>query len=214
MLADVRQAVVAVRGVGARSVRVHGVTVLLDMRSDAQQVTPESKTTQGQPSGGAATTRKRDDELTSKQRRSRRRLRMRIHQRAQDERFAQSQGDDMETSSVWDTVSNERLAENASGRQNNPSIEFIEAQPQGKSLCARRRKKGPSTDKADGQLARVATSGPSGGVRGGEVGGYKPRQTWPTPSESKCAGDAKTDDPRVHPAERRSPPGATDAEPG
>ena len=201
MLADVRQAVIAVRGVGARSVRVHGVTVLLDMRSEAQHATPESKTTQGQPSGGAAKTRKRDDELKSKQRRSRRRLEARVKMRAEQEQQAHLQGDDMETSEY--EYSEEKLA--AMRELNRPPPHVVELMKEHYAKSPRqvgRHVRGPSTKAAE-QPARVATSGSRGEVRGEEVGGHGPQQTWPTPAESKmelrCPKSPASDAPRQDP---------------
>ncbi len=78
-LADIRRAVDCVRGSGARSVKVHGVIVYLDNqhRGPGQLPNPRSMTP-AVGAEGAATTRRPDAELNSKQRRSRRRLDERI----------------------------------------------------------------------------------------------------------------------------------------
>jgi len=78
-LADVRSAVDRVRGSGALSVKVHGVIVFLDKKESVPcQLPTPPPMTPAADSDGAATTRKPDELLTSRQRRSRRRLEARI----------------------------------------------------------------------------------------------------------------------------------------
>jgi len=84
-LDEVRRAVLAMSGTGARSVSKHGIVVYLDKELTLPQ--PSSRVRpvpipaqEGAPS--AATTRPEDDTSTSKQRRSRRRLQERLEQRA------------------------------------------------------------------------------------------------------------------------------------
>ena len=82
-LAEVRRAVDALTGSGARSVKVHGLIVYLDKGGAAR---PAAKPQPMGPAGaqlsdGAAMPRKRDDELNARQRRSRRRLDERVARR-------------------------------------------------------------------------------------------------------------------------------------
>ena len=78
-LADVRAAVDRVRGSGTLSVKVHGVIVFLDKKESVPCRLPTPPPmTPAADSDGAATTRKPDELLSSRQRRSRRRLEARI----------------------------------------------------------------------------------------------------------------------------------------
>ena len=98
-LADVRRAVDSVSGSGARSVKVHGIIVYLDMGQREPNVVGQPRPmmpAKEQPTP-AAKPRRADDELNSSQRRSRRRLEKRIAERRQQSQGkapAQAQGDD------------------------------------------------------------------------------------------------------------------------
>jgi len=79
-LSAVRRAVLALSGSGARSVKMHGLVVYLDKELTQPQVNPfaRSAPATAQQPAGAATTQRPQDGLTSRQRRSRRRLEERI----------------------------------------------------------------------------------------------------------------------------------------
>ena len=94
-LAEVRRAVCALSGSGARSVKMHGLVVYLDKELTQPQVNPfaRSAPATAQQPAGAATTQRPQDGLTSRQRRSRRRLEERIALR-EKERQPQPPGGD------------------------------------------------------------------------------------------------------------------------
>lgn len=83
-LVDVRRAVDRVRGLGVRSIKVHGVLVFLETkeRSSGKLPTPPSRAPTAGDGEGAATTRTPDADLSSKQRRSRQRLEKHIAENA------------------------------------------------------------------------------------------------------------------------------------
>ena len=82
-VAEVCRLALSMRG-AARSVKLHGVIVYLDTKGGPQLVaSPEPNTPAGaQASDGTAPSRKPDDGLNAKKRRSRRRLEERIDRRA------------------------------------------------------------------------------------------------------------------------------------
>ena len=85
-LADVRRAVLSLSGSGARSVKVHGLVVYLDKELTQPQVNSCASPAPmpAQQLDGAARPQQPEGGLTSRQRRSRRRLEERIAQREQE----------------------------------------------------------------------------------------------------------------------------------
>lgn len=94
-LAEVRRAVLALSGSGARSVKMNGLVVYLDKELTQPQVNPltRSAPTPASQIDGAARTQRPEEQLTSRQRRSRRRLEERIAER-EKERPPQPRGGD------------------------------------------------------------------------------------------------------------------------
>ena len=81
--AEVRRAVLELSGSGARSVKLHGLVVYLDKELTLREANPSTRSapTTAPQSEGAARAQKPDEDLTSRQRRSRRRLEERIAER-------------------------------------------------------------------------------------------------------------------------------------
>ena len=94
-LAEVRRAVLALSGSGARSVKMHGLVVYLDKELTQPQVNPLTRSAPmpASQTDGAARTQRPEQQLTSRQRRSRRRLEERIAGR-EKERPPQPRGGD------------------------------------------------------------------------------------------------------------------------
>ena len=94
-LAEVRRAVCALSGSGARSVKVHGLVVYLDKELTLSKANPLTRSAPmpASQTDGAARTQRPDGQLTSRQRRSRRRLEERIAHREQ-QRQPQPRGGD------------------------------------------------------------------------------------------------------------------------
>ena len=82
-LSAVRRAVLALSGSGARSVKMHGLVVYLDKELTLRESNPSTRSapTMAPQSEGAARAQRPDEDLTSRQRRSRRRLEERIAER-------------------------------------------------------------------------------------------------------------------------------------
>ena len=80
-----RRAVLELSGSGARSVKLHGLVVYLDKELTLRKANPStvSAPTKAPQSEGAARAQRPVEDLTSRQRRSRRRLEERIAQRAE-----------------------------------------------------------------------------------------------------------------------------------
>mgnify|MGYP006956447955 CR=1 FL=1 len=93
--AEVRRAVLELSGSGARSVKLHGLVVYLDKELTLREANPltRSAPTTAPQSEGAARAQRPDEDLTSRQRRSRRRLEERISTRA-EQRQPQPRGGD------------------------------------------------------------------------------------------------------------------------
>ena len=100
-LADVRRAVLSLSGSGARSVKVHGLVVYLDKELTQPQVNSCASPAPmpAQQLDGAARPQRPEGGLTSRQRRSRRRLEERIAQRA-EERQPQPNGGDERAATI------------------------------------------------------------------------------------------------------------------
>ena len=79
-LSAVRRAVLALSGSGARSVKLHGLVVYLDKELTLREANPSTRSAPrtAPQSEGAARAQRPDEDLTSRQRRSRRRLEERI----------------------------------------------------------------------------------------------------------------------------------------
>ena len=74
--AEVRRAVLELSGSGARSVKLHGLVVYLDKELTLREANPSTRSapTTAPQSEGAARAQRPDEDVTSRQRRSRRRL--------------------------------------------------------------------------------------------------------------------------------------------
>ena len=186
-LADVRRAVLSLRGSGARSVKVHGMVVYLDKELTLPQVNSFTSTAPmaAQQSDGAARPQRPAGGLTSRQRRSRRRLEERIAQREQ-ERQPQPKG------------GGERAATDAATGRVQGAPAGLPPKPAGPA--PNRSSKGPPAQaravhpaRVTGQPAQSAGRGGSSGdgdrARGGKGGqaraGAAPKAVWPLPSASR-----------------------------
>ena len=185
-LADVRRAVLALSGSGARSVKMHGLVVYLDKELTQPQVDPfaRSAPATAQQPAGAATTQRPQDGLTSRQRRSRRRLEERIALR-EKERQPQPPGGDERAATVAATGRVQGAPEGSPPKPAGPAPPTTSSGP-----LAQTRAVHPA--RANGRPAQSpGRSGSSGdGARGR---GGKGRQahaeaepvTWPLPSRGK-----------------------------
>ena len=185
-LAAVRRAVLALSGSGARSVKMHGLVVYLDKELTQPQVNPFARSapaTAQQPAGAARTQRPQDG-LTSRQRRSRRRLEERIALR-EKERQPQPPGGDERAATVAATGRVQGAPEGSPPKPAGPAPSTTSSGP-----LAQTRAVHPA--RANGRPAQSpGRSGSSGdGARGR---GGKGRQAhadaepvaWPLPSRGK-----------------------------
>ena len=185
-LSAVRRAVLALSGSGARSVKMHGLVVYLDKELTQPQVNPfaRSAPATAQQPAGAATTQRPQDGLTSRQRRSRRRLEERIALR-EKERQPQPPGGDERAATVAATGRVQGAPEGSPPKPAGPAPPTTSSGP-----LAQTRAVHPA--RANGRPAQSpGRSGSSGdGARGR---GGKGRQahaeaepvTWPLPSRGK-----------------------------
>ena len=185
--AEVRRAVLELSGSGARSVKLHGLVVYLDKELTLREANPltRSAPTTAPQSEGAARAQRPDEDLTSRQRRSRRRLEERISTRA-EQRQPQPRGGDERAAIVA-----------ATGRVQGAPAGSL---PKPASPAPTRSSKGPPVQtravhpaRATGQPAQSAGPSGSGGdgdrVRGGKGGQARaeaaPKATQLLPSASK-----------------------------
>ena len=163
-LAEVRRAVCALSGSGARSVKVHGLVVYLDKELTLSQANPFTRSAPmpASQTDGAARTQRPDEELTSRQRRSRRRLEERIAQRKQ-ERQPQPRGGDERAATLAATGRVQGAPEGSSPRPAGPASSTTSDGPP-----ARTRVVHPA--RAAGQPALSGSSGSSGNGAWGRGG--------------------------------------------
>ena len=185
-LADVRRAVLSLSGSGTRSVKVHGLVVYLDKELTQPQVNSCASPAPmpAQQLDGAARPQRPEGGLTSRQRRSRRRLEERIAQRA-EERQPQPHGGDERAATIAAT---RRMQGAPAGSPPKPAGPAPSISSKGPPVQTR----AVHPARAKGQPAQSAgRSGSSGdGARGR---GGKGRQAhadaepvaWPLPSRGK-----------------------------
>ena len=186
-LSAVRRAVLALSGSGARSVKIYGLVVYLDKELTQPQVNSCASPAPmpAQQLDGAARPQRPEGGLTSRQRRSRRRLEERIAQREQ-ERQPQPKG------------GGERAATDAATGRVQGAPAGLPPTPAGPA--PNRSSNGPPAQaravhpaRVTGQPAQSAGRGGSSGdgdrARGGKGGqaraGAAPKAVWPLPSASR-----------------------------
>ena len=184
-LSAVRRAVLALSGSGARSVKMHGLVVYLDKELTQPQVNPLTRSAPMPASqiDGAARTQRPEQQLTSRQRRSRRRLEERIAGR-EKERPPQPRGGDERAATLAATGRVQGAPEGLSPRPAGPAPSTSSDGPP-----VRTRVVHPA--RAAGQPALSGSSGSSGnGARGRGGKGRQGRagaapMTRPLPSVGK-----------------------------
>ena len=186
-LADVRRAVLSLRGSGARSVKVHGMVVYLDKELTLPQVNSFTSTAPmaAQQSDGAARPQRPAGGLTSRQRRSRRRLEERIAQRA-EERQPQPNGGDERAATIAATGRMQGAPAGSPPKPAGPAPSISSKGPpvQTRAVHPARAKGQPA--QSDG---RSGSSGDGARARGGKGGQARaeaaPKAAWPLPSTSR-----------------------------
>ena len=185
-LAEVRRAVCALSGSGARSVKMHGLVVYLDKELTQPQVNPfaRSAPATAQQPAGAATTQRPQDGLTSRQRRSRRRLEERIALR-EKERQPQPPGGDERAATVAATGRVQGAPEGSPPKPAGPAPPTTSSGPLAQTRAVHPARANGRPAQSPGRSGSSGDGARGRGVKGRQAHAEAEPVTWPLPSRGK-----------------------------